>query len=136
MEAELMVREIFGDVIQECEIIPLKPRVQKKISKNVTYNHEEYSRNPTPISELELDLCVALWRGVVMQAIYDISAAPNDYDKKVTKAKAYNWFSSEDFVLVCGLAEMNPSRILDLVRLIRCGRVQVLDSKTFKIKRR
>ena len=136
MEAELMVREIFGEVIQECEIIPLKPRVQKKISKYVTRNQERLVREPTPIGELELDLCVSLWRGVVMQAIYDISAAPIDCDKKLTKANAHSWFSSEDFALVCDLAEINPKRILDLVKLIRCGRVQVLDSKTFKIKRR
>lgn len=136
MEAELMVREIYGEVVQECEIIPLKSRGQKKISKYLPHNQERIVREPTPISELELDLCVSLWRGVVMQAIYDISTAPVDCNKKITKANVYSWFSSEDFALVCDLAEINPKRILDLVKLIRCGRVQVLDSKTFKIKRR
>lgn len=135
MEAELITEEIFVEVTQECKIIPLKPSVARMVSRDFSQNSGKIQRTLSPIKEHESELCLALWRGVVMQAIYDISATASDYEKKIIKTNAYSWFSSDDFHLVCELAQMNPKQILDLVRLIRCGRVQVQDSKTFKIKR-
>ena len=135
MSAEIIIEEYFKQAAKECKIIPIKPYVASNKTKYITHKREERVREGRPITEFEMDFCVALWRGVVMQAIYDISASTDAYEKKILKADSYSWFSSEDFALVCELAMMNPNRILDLVRLIRCGRVKVLDSKTFKIKR-
>jgi hypothetical protein len=49
-----------------------------------------------------------LWRAVIARAIQDL---PNNQD--------YNWFNSDDFADVCGLADVRENVILYIVRLIK-----------------
>jgi hypothetical protein len=134
MKAELLIGEDFEAYIEKCKIIPIQPSRDKEKNRYARQGKFNESRIAVPIIEEETDLCVALWGGVVMQAIYDISGAANDYERKLIKTEAYSWFSSEDFRYVCELAQINPNKILDLVRLVRCGRLEIRDSKTIKIK--
>lgn len=56
----------------------------------------------------------ALWRGVILQALLDIERK----GESLAKNQATSWLFShaEDFVTVCGLADVDPSYIRRIAR--------------------
>ncbi len=56
---------------------------------------------------------VALWRGVITQALMDAGSDSQKDDARKAKAEAIAWLSgiSDDFYAVCSLARLNPEYV-------------------------
>lgn len=79
-------------------------------------------RKPVPIHESETIRCVALWRSVILQALYDLSGKGGSLERKLTRARSFSWFyemNGGDFEQVCELAEYDVKMVLKAVRIIR-----------------
>lgn len=52
----------------------------------------------------------ALWRAVIMQAIFDLTSNSSRTEEKMAKKHAQSWLlgGSEDFLQVCSMAEYDP----------------------------
>lgn len=73
------------------------------------------SRKSIPIEEGDEKACVALWRGVVIQALMD---AKIKKEKDAPNAAARAWLAglSEDFSTVCDLADLNQSQVIAIAK--------------------
>lgn len=100
-------------------------------------------RDPVPIHESETSLCVALWRSVIMQAVYDISGRDGNIARRITRAEALAWFSgtsqegqSSDFEYVCELANLLPCGVLALVKEVRENGEEIFEGLNFRTLRK
>lgn len=66
----------------------------------------------------------ALWQSVIFQAALDGSIKPTSTRYKLIKIQATLWFSmeNEDFITVCGLAQLSPEDVYERARRLfrRC----------------
>jgi hypothetical protein len=84
------------------------------------------SRPMIPIDESETDVCITLWRSVVVQALYDMSGKSGNHERKLVRAQALTWFFApesgareSDFEQICHLANLAPGTIRRAVKEVR-----------------
>lgn len=65
-----------------------------------------------------VDAEVALWRAVITQALMDAGSRSAKQEVRLSQAQAVAWLSgmSDDFVEVCGRAELDPDYVRDKAR--------------------
>lgn len=61
-----------------------------------------------------------LWRAVIAQALQDCATVANGKKARSARAEAIAWLSlyNEDFLWVCGLAGLDPNRIVKRAKLV------------------
>lgn len=143
----------------ESELIENKEGIEKKFFEKVTpapilLRKRKFKRRfresaiiqprqALPIDESESDLCVILWRSVIMQALYDISGKDGGVERRLTRAEGLAWFAAvgqsnqeSDFEYVCQLANLNSASILLLVKEIREKGHEILEGFNFRTLRK
>jgi|GEM_PF-3492579 len=77
----------------------------------------DVQQNLPPIDQSETNLCTALWRSVLMQALVDLATNSTKPDYLKIKAEAMQWFyegfnnEQSDFKDVCYLADLEPEYV-------------------------
>lgn len=117
---------------------------KRKFKTRLREGGEVRLRDIIPIDESETSLCVALWRSVITQALYDITGKGGTAENKILRAEAYSWFHETrsdgmetDFEYVCNLALLESCKVLKLVRDVKEKGEEILDGgSSFRFVRR
>jgi len=139
----LVVRIERKYIERKFSAVGLPPPRKRKFKHRLRENPVVTPRAGTPIHESETDLCIILWRSVIVQALYDISGSEGNHNRRLTRAEGLAWFAANsrgdgesDFEYVCQLADLQPSRILALVREVRERGEEIIDGFNFRTIRR
>ena len=138
-EIKLLVNEESIERKYLKNIFPRKRKFKKRLRESAIVK----PREPIPVHESETDLCIALWRSVIVQALYDISGKGGNIERRLIRAEALAWFSApgndsqeSDFEHICQLANLSPNKIRGVVREVRENGEEIIDGFNFRTIRR
>lgn len=131
--------------------IPQKPKMHYKSRKNKkiapkfkrTNEVKHPPREALPIPASETDLCRSLWQSVIIQALYDVGTDWKTHEHNHVRAEALAWFGqgagkhrTNDFEMVCDLAEMDLKLVQKLAKKVRDDGINVLEGFNFRTMRK
>ena len=61
---------------------------------------------------IDADVCRALWRSVILQAIRDMIGLDAGYGRELAQREARAWVGGRDFQLCCHYADWDPGYVM------------------------
>lgn len=135
MRLDIIERIVTSDKV-DVKQIPQKLRAESAIIRRLQPKcKSESSRNYIHI-DMESQGYKALWRSVLIQAIYDLSGKTGNIERKVLRAQTITWMGTQDFYDVCELAELDPKLMIRLSKEIRSAGIELYENMDFKSLRK
>lgn len=75
--------------------------------------------------------CIALWKGVILQALLDLKSVSNKKMAKIHRRQASKWINLHNtgFIRVCALAELDP-------RYVYAHKLNIIEEREKKLKQK
>ncbi len=106
-------------------------------SEPETFTEEEQTaRATTLLNDLDANSCTLIFRAVILQLLIDLRSESTKEDRVRFKQEAIAWYASDDYPMVCDLADVDQELLSEEIEAIIQGRKGKEGTSDFRVLRK